>query len=71
MNHDTIHEAARAAPPMGATALTLWGVPLNEVLIMLTIVYTLFLLVDKFPNVLKRGYEAWRWLKEKYDKESD
>jgi hypothetical protein len=71
MKHETMQEAARAAPPLGATGLTLWGVPLNEVLILLTIVYTLFLLVDKFPRVVERVRSAWLWLKEKYDKESN
>lgn len=69
--HEALQEAARAAPPLGATGLTLWGVPLNEVLILLTIVYTLFLLVDKFPVVVKRVRSAWLWLKGKHVKESD
>lgn len=61
-------EALRAAPAVGVGGLSLWGVPINEWLILLTVVYTIFLIVDKFPTVVKRFRALWQMVKEKYGK---
>lgn len=58
-------EAATAAPPVSVVGLTLWGFPLQEWVYVATLIYTLFLLIDKFPVVYQRLLEGWRWLKER------
>lgn len=56
-SQDTLAEASKAAPPVTVGGLTLAGVPLSDVLIIVTIVYTLlqvfFLLRDKWYNPRK------------------
>lgn len=64
-HHDAIVETVRASPPVGVGVLTLFGVPLNDLVLIGTAVYTLFLLIDKFPTVLRRLAQAYRWLKGK------
>lgn len=59
-------DAAMAAPPVGVGALTLWGVSLNEWVLLATLVYTTFLIIDKLPAVLARVRAGWRWVKERY-----
>ncbi len=54
MNHDTTIEAAKAAPAIGVGGLTLFGFPLNDVVLVLTLIYTIFLLIDKLPAVWGR-----------------
>lgn len=41
MSNDVVSEVARAAPPVVATGLTIFGVSLNDILVMVTIVYTI------------------------------
>ena len=54
MKQETLTEVVRAAPPVSVGGLTLWGVPLSEWVLILTAVYTIFLIVDKFPVVVER-----------------
>lgn len=68
MKTETLQEVARVAPPAGMAGWTLWGHTPNEWLVLLTIVYTVFLLVDKFPTVCRRLMSAVEWVKEKYGK---
>jgi hypothetical protein len=71
MKHETINEALRAAPPVGVGGLTLVGLPLNEWLVLLTICYTIFLIVDKLPVVYARLQQFVRFCKgAKDDQES-
>jgi hypothetical protein len=63
MKHETINEVARAAPPLGVGGLSLYGIPLNEWVLLLTAIYTIFLIVDKFPSVIERIRALVRWVK--------
>lgn len=58
MNHD----AAQAAPPISVAGLALWGVPLSDWVLILTLIYTLFLLIDKAPVIWKRLMDFVDWL---------
>lgn len=53
MSNEVITEVARAAPPVVATGLTLFGISLSDWLVILTMVYTAtqmhFLLKEKSP----------------------
>lgn len=62
-NHDVAVEAAKAAPAISVGGLTLFGYPLNEVVLMLTLIYTIFLLIDKLPTVFQRFRELWHFLR--------
>lgn len=63
-HHDAITEAVKAAPPVGALGLTLFGFPLNDLVLIATGIYTVFLIIDKLPAVAARLVSFWRWLKE-------
>ena len=58
---DTLVEASKAAPPVTVGGLSFVGVPLSDILIIITIVYTVlqivFLLRDKWyiPRKVKNG----------------
>lgn len=62
-----IAEAAKAAPPVAVTGLTLFGIPLQEWILMGTGLYTLFLIIDKLPVVIDRFTAFGRWIKEKFN----
>jgi cytochrome c-type biogenesis protein CcmH/NrfF len=71
MKNETINEVVRAAPPVGVGGLTLWGWPINEVLIVITIIYTLFLIIDKFPTVVRRVKQLVDLVKGKKHEQSE
>lgn len=48
---------------VGAAALTLGGVALSQWVITLTAIYTIFLIIDKLPVVIRRIREAYHWCK--------
>lgn len=55
MKTDTTHaavEAAKAAPPLSVGGLTLFGFPLSEIVLVLTAIYTIWLILEKTPRVL-------------------
>lgn len=54
MKHESAREAMQAAPPITVGGFTLFGVPLNDVVLGVTLVYTLLLVVSKTPA----AYEA-------------
>lgn len=60
---DTIAEAIKSAPPVGVAGLTVFGVPLADGVLVLTALYTIFLLIDKLPTVVERFRQLGRWLK--------
>lgn len=62
-NHDATLEAVRALPPVGVGALSVAGLPLNEWVLILTIIYTLFLIIDKLPVVWQRIKQFGAYLK--------
>lgn len=68
--HETLIEAAKAAPPVSVTGLTLYGVPLNDVVLVLTGLYTVFLIIDKLPAMFKRAHQVGAWIRSKYDRTS-
>lgn len=59
-------DAAKISPPAGVSGMVVWGIPLNDWAVILTIVYTLLLIFDKlWPGVLaKAGRCLWRRIKE-------
>lgn len=58
-------DAIMAAPPVGVGGLTLWGIHLNEWVLIGTLIYTVFLIVDKFPSVVQRMRELRAWIKKR------
>ena len=54
MSRETVNEALRAAPPVGVGGLTLWGMNLNEWVLILTCIYTLFLIIDKLFSIWEK-----------------
>ena len=57
-----VAEMAKASPPVAVAGLTVFGIPLNEVLIILTIGYTVlqtyFLLRDKWWKPRKAKHDS-------------
>lgn len=47
-------EAIKAAPVASVGGLTLWGYHLNDVVLVMTAFYTLFLIIDKLPTMYCR-----------------
>jgi hypothetical protein len=64
MNNPT-NDAVLAAPPIGVGALTLWGVPLSEWVLICTLFYTILLIIDKLPSAVARVVGWVRKLKDK------
>lgn len=65
-NTNSAVEAAKAAPPIGVGGLTLFGIPLNDVVLILTAIYTVFLIIKTAPAAFS---VMGRWLnkaKERY-----
>lgn len=60
---DHYKEAALAVPPLSVGTLTFMGVTLSEWVLLLTLVYTLFLIIDKLPAVLRVLRDAVRHIK--------
>lgn len=56
-----------AAPPVSVGALTLWGLPLSEWVLILTALYTIFLLITKLPLVLRVIWDGWLWIKRRFN----
>lgn len=53
---DHINDAVLASPPVGVGGLVVFGYPLNDVVLVLTAVYTVFLIVDKAYGI----YVKWK-----------
>lgn len=62
-HHDSLAEAARAAPPLTVGGITLLGYPLDQWVLIGTFIYTVFLLIDKLPVVLLRLRSFYTWIK--------
>jgi cytochrome c-type biogenesis protein CcmH/NrfF len=54
-------DLALAAPSVSVGTLTLWGVPLAQWVLVLTAVYTVFLIIDKLPAVWRVLCALYRW----------
>lgn len=63
--HEAFIEAVKAAPPASVAGLTLYGVALNDVVLVLTGMYTVFLIIDKIPTMFKRVAQLSAWIKGK------
>jgi hypothetical protein len=64
MKTEAINEALRAMPPISVGGLTMFSIPLNEWVLLLTAVYTVFLIIDK-------GWSLYQRWKEKRDGKSN
>lgn len=62
MKHEST-EALWATPPIATGGLVLFGVTLSNWVIILTLIYTVFLIVDKLPTVIERIKQFRAWLK--------
>lgn len=58
-------EALWATPPVAVGGLTLFGIALSQWVVILTAIYTIFLIVDKLPTVIERGRQLIRWIKQR------
>lgn len=67
MKTESIIEAAKAAPPITVGGLTFLGIALADWVLMGSALYTLFLLIDKFPVVVARIERGCAWVKEKFN----
>ena len=67
MKTETLSEAARAAPPMGVGGLTRFGVTLSDWVLILTAIYTMFLIIDKAPAAYGRLAALWRRIRGKHE----
>lgn len=47
-------EVVKAAPPLGVAGMKVFGVLLSDWVIILTIIYTLFLIIDKAETVFSK-----------------
>jgi len=65
MSQDSTIEVIKAAPPAGALGAWVAGITLHEVVLLATLIYTLFLIIDKAPTVFHRLCSGWTWLKRK------
>lgn len=65
MNHSPSNEVLAAAPPLSVGTLTLLGVSLDQWVLVLTLIYTIFLIIDKAPAVLQRLRRLWELLRGK------
>jgi len=62
MKHtDTTVEVLKATPPIGVAGLTFMGTSLQEWVLIGTLLYTIFLIIDKLPIVLTRLSQFWGW----------
>lgn len=48
--------AAKASIPVGVTGMTIYGIPLPEVVFLLTIVYTILLIINQ-------AYVLYKWVR--------
>lgn len=65
MKTETLRETAAATPPLSIAGLSLYGVALSDWVLVATLLYTVFLIIDKAPSVLAKLVSGWYWVKEK------
>lgn len=66
MKTATPTEVVAAVPPLGVGGLSLAGVGLNDWVLILTAIYTVFLIVDKLPTVLQRIRDLLRKIRSRH-----
>jgi hypothetical protein len=57
-----LKEVIKDAPPVGVTGLYIFGIPINEAVLILTGIYTIFLIIDKLPTMALRLKQFKDWL---------
>lgn len=62
---DYLPEPAKAAPTIGVGGLTFFGVQFADWIMVGTFIYTVFLIIDKFPIVVQRLSGLVRWVRQK------
>lgn len=67
MSQDSTIEVIKAAPPAGALGAWVAGITLNEVVLLATLIYTVFLIIDKAPTVYQRLKAGMQWALRKGD----
>ncbi len=50
MKHESVREAVQAAPPITVGGFTFLGIPMNELVLWATLIYTLLLIIGKSPS---------------------
>lgn len=63
MSKDHITDAAMATPPVGAGVAVLLGMSLSTWVAVLTIAYTVVMIVVKMPSMIQAVQTMLRWLK--------
>jgi hypothetical protein len=56
-------EALLASPTLATGGLVMFGVSLSNWVIIMTLVYTLFLIIDKVPVIIERVRQLVDWVK--------
>lgn len=56
----TLSEAGKAAPPLSVGGLTLFGIPLPDVVMVMTLIYTIWVIIEKTPKVLDALVNLYR-----------
>jgi len=62
MNMQTVTETVKAAPPVTVGMASFYGMHLSEIVQVLAIIWTLFLIIEKFPVVIERIRSLINWL---------
>lgn len=63
MATEHIKDVALAAPPVSIGTLTLCGIPLAQWVLILTAIYTIFLIIDKLPAVWRVFVSIYNWVR--------
>lgn len=63
--HESFIEVAKAAPVASVGGLTMFGYHMNDIVLVMTFIYTAFLIIDKLPTVLGRFRQLWNYLRGK------
>lgn len=69
MKHESAREAIQAAPPITVGGFTLFGFPLNDIVLLVTLIYTILLVFSKSPAAYEAVIFWHKKLREKYGKE--
>ena len=62
-SQSSVPDTLLATPPVAAGGLLLAGIQLSDWVMIGTAIYTLFLIIDKIPNVTQRLREFIHWIK--------
>lgn len=71
MKHETLSQAAQAAPPVSVAGLNLYGVPLAEWVQVATLIYVSGLFIVQLPKIIASIEKLVNWLRGKHDESQD